>query len=349
MPLDKTLLEKIRNNDTTLTSLNLYGNQIGDAGAKDLSNALKHNTTLTSLDLGNNLIGAAGAKDLSDVLKHNTTLLSLDLGDNQIGAAGAKDLSDALKHNTIITSLNLYSNQIGDVGAKDLSDALKYNTTLTSLYLGNNEIGAAGAKDLSNALNHNTTLTSLDLSYNQIGAAGAKDLSDALTHNTTLTSLNLIYNQINVAHLQVINALIQRNQQTMLARRQEFIFKIIMLARNAKDPNPDSLWANLPKEIKLHVISYLNLASESYIGKTAKQTKQCVQFIFSNIDECNVLIKDKQKIKLIEKQDVRGNYQFHFFKSSAYPEAKKRDKISIKEQPKQAKCHITKKVSIQQI
>jgi hypothetical protein len=132
--------------------------------------------------------------------------------------------------------------------------------------------------------------------------------ADALKHNTTLTSLDLEYNQIDDAQLQEINALIKRNQQAVLARRQEFIFKIIMLARNAKNPNLNSLWAKLPKEIKLHVLNYLNSASESYISKTAKQTKQCVQFIFSNIDECNVLIKDKQRIKLIEKQDIKGNY-----------------------------------------
>jgi hypothetical protein len=46
MPLNKVHLEKIRNNDSTLTSLDLYRNQIGAAGAKDLSEALKHNTTL---------------------------------------------------------------------------------------------------------------------------------------------------------------------------------------------------------------------------------------------------------------------------------------------------------------
>jgi hypothetical protein len=88
----------------------------------------------------------------------------------------------------------------------------------------------------------------------------------------------------------------------MLARRQQFLYKIIMLARNARDPNLGSLWGKLPKEIKLHVLSYLNLASESYIGKTAKQTGQCVQFIFAHIDECNVLIKDNQKIKVMADQ-----------------------------------------------
>ena len=126
----------------------------------------------------------------------------------------------------------------------------------------------------------------------------------------------------------------------MLARRQQFLFKIIMLARNARNLKSDSLWVNLPKEIKLHILSFLNLVSQSYIGKTAKQTEQCVQFIFTHIDECNVLIKDKQKIKLLEKKAVNNNYQFQFFKSSEYLQVKKLDKISTNEQTDRAKCNL---------
>jgi Leucine-rich repeat (LRR) protein len=267
-------------------------------------------------------------KMLVEMVRNNgTTLTFLDHSYNLIGAAGAKDLSYVLTHNTTLASLDLVVNQIGDAGAKDLSDALKHNTTLTSLDLGHNEICDAGAKKLSYALKHNTTLTSLNLGRNEIGDAGAKDLSEALKHNTTLTSLDLIYNQIGDAQFQEIDALIQRNQQMMLARRQQFLYKIIMLARNARNSNLDSLWAKLPKEIKLHVLSYLNLTSESYIGKTAKQTGQCVQFIFTHIDECNALIKDKQKIKLMEKKAINDNYQFQFFKSAEYLQAKKLGKI----------------------
>jgi len=49
--------------------LNLYGNNVGDAGAQ----ALSQNTTLTSLNLDGNEVGDAGAQALSQ----NTTLLRL--------------------------------------------------------------------------------------------------------------------------------------------------------------------------------------------------------------------------------------------------------------------------------
>jgi hypothetical protein len=81
MALDKAPLEKIRNNDPSLTSLNLWGNQIGDASAKDLSDVLKHNNTLTSLDLVGNQIGDAQLKEINTLIERNvsgvpTTLLT---------------------------------------------------------------------------------------------------------------------------------------------------------------------------------------------------------------------------------------------------------------------------------
>jgi Leucine-rich repeat (LRR) protein len=170
---------------TQLTSLNLAGNQIGAAGAASLA-AL---TQLTSLDLGGNQIGDAGAASLAAL----TQLTSLDLGGNQIGDAGAASLA-AL---TQLTSLDLTGNQIGAAGAASLA-AL---TQLTSLNLGNNQIGAAGAASLA-AL---TQLTSLDLWGNQIGDAGAASLA-ALTQ---LTSLDLGGNQIGAAGAASLAALTQ--------------------------------------------------------------------------------------------------------------------------------------------
>ena len=66
--------------NTSLTSLNLDGNSIGDEGANSLSEALRVNTSLTSLDLRDNSIGDEGAHSLSEALRVNTSLTSLDLG-----------------------------------------------------------------------------------------------------------------------------------------------------------------------------------------------------------------------------------------------------------------------------
>ncbi|XP_044178511.1 protein NLRC3-like isoform X2 [Acropora millepora] len=190
-----SLSEALRVN-TSLTSLDLRYNSIDDEGASSLSEALRVNTSLTSLDLGKNSIHAEGAHSLSEALKVNTSLTSLDLGVNSIGAEGANFLSEALRVNTSLTSLVLSINSIHADGAHSLSEALKVNTSLTSLDLGVNSLGAEGANFLSEALRVNTSLTSLNLYDNSIHADGAHSLCEALKVNTSLTSLNLGYNSI---------------------------------------------------------------------------------------------------------------------------------------------------------
>jgi small GTP-binding protein len=157
---------------TQLTTLNLWGNQIGAEGAA----ALAALTQLTTLNLGGNQIGDAGATALAAL----TQLTSLDLRGNEIGAEGAA----ALAALTQLTTLNLWGNQIGDEGAASLA-AL---TQLTTFNLWGNQIGAEGAAALA-AL---TQLTTLNLWGNQIGAEGAA----ALAALTQLTTLNLWNNEI---------------------------------------------------------------------------------------------------------------------------------------------------------
>ena len=171
--------------NSSLTSLNLFENHIGDEGANSLSEALRVNTSLTSLGLSTNSIGDEGANSLSEALRVNTSLTSLDLSANSIGDEGANSLSEALRVNTSLTSLHLSANSIGDEGANSLSEALRVNTSLTSLELSLNCIGEEGAISLSEAIRVNTSITSLDLRWNFIGAEGANSLSEDLRVNTS--------------------------------------------------------------------------------------------------------------------------------------------------------------------
>jgi hypothetical protein len=194
MVLEEKLLQRLRANDSTLVTLELYENSIGAEDAKGLSEALKVNSTLVTLHLGDNSIGDEGAKDLSEALKVtkvNSTLVTLNLYKNSIGDEGAKDLSAALKVNSTLVTLNLFKNSIGAEGTKDLSEALKVNSTLVTLSLNSNSIGDEGAKDLSEALKVNSTLVTLHLAHNSIGDEGIKHLAWALQTNSTLTNLEL--------------------------------------------------------------------------------------------------------------------------------------------------------------
>jgi len=68
--------------NSTLTSVNLGWNHIGDEGAIKISESLMTNTTLTQLYLngtinGDNCVGEAGKKALENALKSRSSSLDL--------------------------------------------------------------------------------------------------------------------------------------------------------------------------------------------------------------------------------------------------------------------------------
>ena len=67
-----------------------------------MSEALEVNSTLQSLNLSWNSIGDEGAKALSEALKVNSTLQLLNLDGNNIGDEGAKTFSDAKQKSRVI-------------------------------------------------------------------------------------------------------------------------------------------------------------------------------------------------------------------------------------------------------
>ena len=152
-----------------LTSLNLWGNQVGTDGARALAGLVN----LTSLDLGGNEIGADGARALAGLVN----LTSLDLVANQIDADGARALADLVN----LTSLDLGGNEIGADGAQALAGLVN----LTSLDLSRTEV-----KDLSPLLKLGK-LRKLDCSGCQLDDAipalwMMPSLSEAILYEATL-------------------------------------------------------------------------------------------------------------------------------------------------------------------
>ena len=182
MPIDENILQRLRANDTGLTSLNLDNSSLVDTDIQTLVNDLKNNTNLKTLYLKKNKIGDEGAKALAEKVNLN----GLSLSYNKIGNEGAK----ALAQSTTLKWLYLSNNKIGYEGA----EALAKSTTLTTLRLKKNKVTKnkmMGDKE-ANALAKNTTLRSLRLNSNEITNEGA----EALAKNTTLTTLTLKNNKI---------------------------------------------------------------------------------------------------------------------------------------------------------
>ena len=179
-------------NDPKKKNLNLWPNQIGDAGAQILGGALKVNHTLQSLTLRYAHIGVTGAQALGTALQVNQSIQSLNLWNNQICTAGAKALGASLKVNQSIQTLNPGNNIIATKGAEAIGDALQINQSLQSLHLGNNQINATGAEALNVALQVNQSIQTLNLGNNVIGAEGiitVKRIQTRLEANKQIVTL----------------------------------------------------------------------------------------------------------------------------------------------------------------
>ena len=144
---------------------------------------------VTTLDLNGNYIDDAGTIALAAALPSLPMLTTLYLSLNSIGDAGTIALAAALPSLTALTKLVLCGNYIGDAGTKALAAALPSLTALTTLYLGSNSIGDDGATALAGALPR--TLTTLDLGGSFIGDDGATAIARALPSLTALTTLYL--------------------------------------------------------------------------------------------------------------------------------------------------------------
>jgi len=111
------------------------------------------------IDLAYCDIGEAGAKQLADALKINKSITTIYLSINNIGDDGAKSLADALKINKSITTIYLYGNNIGDEGAQSLADSLNTNTSITLMYLfGNDNIEESTLEQIGSLLARNKTI-----------------------------------------------------------------------------------------------------------------------------------------------------------------------------------------------
>lgn len=126
----------------SLTDLFLGSNKIGNEGAKHIARSLgsSRTTTLRTIRMNGNMIGDKGAEELATCLKSNQVLRSLELWNNAIRNKGAETLAAALKdHNKGLEELNLNCNKIGASGVTELSNALMAgSSSLTVVHLEGN-------------------------------------------------------------------------------------------------------------------------------------------------------------------------------------------------------------------
>ena len=100
------------NADKSMTTADLRGIKVGDAGAKVVVEALAKHECVTSIDLSYNNISDAGAQAISELLNeenefYNAKIESINLFINDIGPAGAACIADSLTKNKALTTLGI--------------------------------------------------------------------------------------------------------------------------------------------------------------------------------------------------------------------------------------------------
>ncbi|XP_072891315.1 NACHT, LRR and PYD domains-containing protein 12-like [Hemitrygon akajei] len=166
----KLVSAALRNPECKMQKLGLRDVGLTDSGAEDLVSALSTNTSLTELDMSENELGDAGVKLVSAALRNpECKIQKLWLTRVSLTDSGAEDLASALSANPSLTELNLSDNKLGDSGVKLVSAALRNpECKIQKLWLDKVGLTDSGAEDLVSALSTNPSLTVLNLGLNSL-------------------------------------------------------------------------------------------------------------------------------------------------------------------------------------
>ncbi|XP_013415374.1 leucine-rich repeat-containing protein 74B [Lingula anatina] len=179
------------------TELVVKHRTLSEKEAKAIAEALLVNTTVTHLDLSGNNLSAGGLAHLAPMLRENLNIRSLNLSGNLFGTEGLKSLSMALLVNQNITVLSLSGTHLADEHATYIANLLQDVKTLVELDLSHNNMGESAANIIGASLANNDALRILNLGWNNFRPKGSAAIFQGLTDNVMLKTF--IYSMNGVA------------------------------------------------------------------------------------------------------------------------------------------------------
>uniref|UniRef100_A0A8B9HDD6 NACHT domain-containing protein n=1 Tax=Astyanax mexicanus TaxID=7994 RepID=A0A8B9HDD6_ASTMX len=208
------------NSTSTLTELDLRGNDPGDTGVQLLFDLeTNENSKLKTLRLLKTAAAEEACAALTKELGTNPLLLKeMDLKGKIREDSGLKQLSELLKDQHCRTKkLRLNNGKITEKGCEALSAALRSNPShLIELDLSKNKLGNSGVKEICGILeNANCGLQKLDLSFGNISEQGYIDLESAVKSNSSLIELVLRGNDPGETGVKRLNDILQDLQHKL--------------------------------------------------------------------------------------------------------------------------------------
>ncbi|MCC8377261.1 MAG: hypothetical protein LN567_02555 [Rickettsia endosymbiont of Graphium doson] len=343
----------ILKDNSTLTSLNLLWNNIGDAGATELAKVLKDNSTLTSLDLGGNNIGETILKTINEYLKRNQAIAekkaeSLNVAGNDLYnqekySEAIEKYKAAIKIKKVLERFNYTKKNLYEKNKEKAEQ--KYEEQQKQILSENNELA-----ETVNKFFHDPT--SVSLCYQIITDDFAKLVADKLKTIKTITAVDFMGSTISDQGIKII---IEALKTTTQIKKLDFSGcdlddqKISVLAEILQLKNLTHLCLNA---------NYIETVGINAIIEALKEntTITHIDLNQNNIDQQSQIIIEKylQRNKNIEKTDDKFQKLTDELndKISNNATINVNDKTKIAEQLKNIACKaklLVNKVDIEQV
>jgi Ran GTPase-activating protein (RanGAP) involved in mRNA processing and transport len=301
------ILAKILLSNSSISTLILQDNDLGETNVEKIGSALIQNTTLRKLKIADNKIKNKGAYS---ILQNSYNLVNLNLSNNEITPEVCGEIKKLLENSINIQELNWDSNNIGVKGINQIIEGLQVSRSLRHLSIKNTNLGDLGLKILANGLRYNKYLHTLDVSSNSITYESFIQICDCLSTNqiTTLKIKNnllgdesMLYFSENILSYPDNYKLTYFDFSSCKIYDQGLIYLLSKLVTNDK-----ILKIKLRDNYFTHEIDYVVI---DFIEKNYKLTLldlnknrfsyQCLQKLQKIVERNQKMVKDKEPNKLL--------------------------------------------------
>jgi hypothetical protein len=193
---------------SALQKLRVARNELGDDGASALAPLFREESmSLTECDMSGNNIGDNGMLQISEAVQNCKSIKLLNLSSNACTGTGCRVLGDMLEANESLTELDISWNGIGGEMASLFWRGLGNSVSLIKLRAAwNGFCHLTTCEALSDMLQENRTLQFLDLSHNRITETCSRIIARGFAANDSLLEVLLDGNPLKIKGAKILLA-----------------------------------------------------------------------------------------------------------------------------------------------
>ena len=292
------ILARILLNNTSIETLILQDNELGEDSGDKIGASLIQNKTLRHLVLADNKIKNKGARSIIENASH---LISINLANNDISPEVCQTLKNLIITSPYLRDIIWDGNNVGLKGINYIVDGLRESSKIRTLSLKNTSIGMTGMQSLADGLFTNTSLEILDIGSNSINYESFKEICDALNSNkirclkcknNLLGDESMKYFADTILSQETTSNLTAFDFSSCKIYDQGLIYLLNELTKNEK-----ITWVNLRENFFSHEIDFVIL---NFLEKNTKVTHFDLKknrFSFQCLQKVDKIIKRNKKIQ----------------------------------------------------